>query len=254
MDERQKEQTKRCPKCGEEILAVASKCKHCGSNLAMVEAGATASRAVRKYGKRVVGTLAAIGMVLALGLLQVKPRVVRYLAYREILAGVEELRGTCTKAADTAFEIWVPSMYAGFVAGAKGHYRTAKLDQEQLRACRAIANEAGKLVEDVYAGTVDPLWKEQAESLRALEWGGDPRQAEEGSRPFSAREQGRFLSGDIWYHQEGSDSPPRSAELVDAMRPMVEQQRKDLSGLLGDYTQRGDDIFQGGGSNGRKDK
>jgi len=254
MDEQQKEQTKRCAKCGEEILAVAVKCKHCGSNLSLIHAGESASKAVRKYGKRAVATLATIGIVLALGLLQVKPRVVRYLAYREILAGIDELRGACSKAADTAFEIWVPSPYAGFVPGAKGKYRSAKLDQEQLQACRAIANEAVKLVEDVYAGTVDPLWKKQAEDLRALEWGGDPRQATEGSRPWTAREQGKFLPGGIWYHQMESDSPPPSAELVDALRPMIERQREDLAELFEGYTQRGNDIFKGGGANGQKDK
>jgi hypothetical protein len=37
MDDTQQEPTKRCPLCGEQILVIAIKCKHCGSMLSQVE-------------------------------------------------------------------------------------------------------------------------------------------------------------------------------------------------------------------------
>lgn len=42
------QETKRCPYCGEEILAVAIKCKHCGSNITEDAGPATTVAAVEK--------------------------------------------------------------------------------------------------------------------------------------------------------------------------------------------------------------
>jgi hypothetical protein len=135
--------------CGEEILAVAIKCKHCGSYLQASEARRSAfswtQRLVSRRGITLVGILA---VVVGVGVVTWKP-LVSYVALRQVLAGISDQSEACRRASEKAVEMLADDGDDGEIVV------MSRLSAKQVAACQALTALAERTARAVHSGEVD---------------------------------------------------------------------------------------------------